>query len=368
MKSIKVIDLFSGVGGLSYGFSKDKHFSVVAANEILPDMAKAYSINHPSVKMYNCDIKIFGLKNLEQDLHIKRGDIDLLIGGPPCQSFSTVGKRLTSDPRGLLFQEYFRILREINPPVFLFENVRGLLSMQGGSTINTITSLFESLGYKVQCKVLNAADYGIPQIRERVILIGSKMQTAFIYPKQTHTSKKNHPYLKPHLTLSDAISDLTLIKSNEESFLYKCNPQNFFQKTMRYKAPNKVMDHNSPNNNMHLVKLMNTLPDGGTPADLPINLRPKSGFKNTYCRLWWNKPSTTITRNLSTPSSSRCIHPKAPRPLTTREGARLQCFPDNYVFYGSRTSKNLQIGNAVPTLLSIALKNSIKQHFQENSI
>ena len=108
------------------------------------------------------------------------------------------------------------------------------------------------------------------------------------------------------------------------------------------------------------------LPDGGTPEDLPEDLRPKSGFKNTYCRLWWNKPCTTITRNLSTPSSSRCIHPKAPRPLTTREGARLQSFPDDYVFCGSRASKNLQIGEAVPPKLASALAASIEKHFKDN--
>jgi DNA (cytosine-5)-methyltransferase 1 len=112
---------------------------------------------------------------------------------------------------------------------------------------------------------------------------------------------------------------------------------------------------------------MELLPEGGSPEDLPPELRPSSGFKNTYCRLWWDRPSTTITRNLGTPSSSRCIHPRAPRPLTTREGARLQCFPDRYMFAGSRSEWNLQIGNAVPTVLSIALKDQIKAHFAENN-
>lgn len=114
-----------------------------------------------------------------------------------------------------------------------------------------------------------------------------------------------------------------------------------------------------------LVKIMELLPDGGTPEDLPKELRPTSGYKNTYCRLWWNRPSTTITRNLSTPSSSRCIHPKAPRPLTTREGARIQCFPDSYQFYGSRSDRNLQIGNAVPTVLSSALAGAILSNFKK---
>ena len=266
-----------------------------------------------------------------------------------------------------LFQEYYRVLKELNPKVFLFENVKGLLSMQKGELLKTILSLFKSLGYKVKYEVLNSADYGVPQIRERVIIIGTKLEHEFEYPPPTHSNSNNNIFnqdLKPYLSLSEAISDLPFIKSNEESFEYSTKPMNDFQKLMRVNAPKKLMDHNAPKNNDKLVQLMQHLPDGGTPQDVPEELRPKSGFKNTYCRLWWKRPAPTITRNLSTPSSSRCIHPKAPRPLTTREGARIQCFSDNYIFYGSRSSKNLQIGNAVPTFLSIALKNSIKQHLE----
>lgn len=371
VKKIKIIDLFSGVGGLSYGFAHDDSFEIIAANEILPKMAKAYELNHPSVKMYCKDIKDFGLFDLQKDFNINEGDIDLVIGGPPCQAYSTVGKRLIDDPRGKLFQEYYRVLKEVKPKVFLFENVKGLLSMQKGELLKTIISLFESLEYKVQYKVLNSADYGVPQIRERVIILGTKQNIPFQYPEPTHFNSEIgenlfNQYLRPYLTLSDAISDLPFIKAGEESFTYSSPPKNEFQKLMRKNAPDKLMDHNAPNNNEKLVKLMESLPDGGSPLDLPIELRPKSGFANTYCRLWWKRPSTTITRNLSTPSSSRCIHPIAPRPLTTREGARIQCFPDNYIFFGSRGDKNLQIGNAVPTFLSIALKDAIKNHFEDN--
>ena len=371
MKKNKIIDLFSGVGGLSYGFAHDDFYEIISANEILKDMAKAYSLNHPTVKMYDCDIKDFGIKNLTDDLKIEEGDIDLIVGGPPCQAFSTVGKRLIDDPRGKLFQEYYRVLEEVKPKVFLFENVKGLLSMQKGELLKTIMSFFESLGYKVQYQVLNSADYGAPQIRERVIIIGTKLNKKFNYPEKTHRDLNDNDILnkdlKPYLTLSEAIGDLPFIKSNEESFEYNGEPQNDFQKLMRKNAPERIMDHNAPKNNEKLVKLMECLPDGGTPEDLPEELRPTSGFKNTYCRLWWKRPSPTITRNLSTPSSSRCIHPIAPRPLTTREGARIQCFPDNYLFYGGRSSKNLQIGNAVPTFLSAALSKAIKKHFIENS-
>jgi len=368
-KKLKVIDLFSGVGGLSYGFAHDDNFEIVAANEILPNMAKAYSLNHPTAKVYAEDIKDFSAEKVEKDLGIKASEIDIIVGGPPCQAYSTVGKRLIDDPRGKLFQEYYRVLKEFNPKLFLFENVKGLLSMQDGELLKTIISLFESLGYKVKYKLLNAADYGAPQIRERVIIIGSKLKTEFEYPEPTHYNPEDENNLfknslKPYLTLAEAISDLPFIKTNEESFEYADKPQNDFQKLMRKNAPEKLMDHNSPKNNDKLVKIMESLPDGGTPEDLPESLRPTSGFKNTYCRLWWERPSTTITRNLSTPSSSRCIHPKAPRPLTTREGARIQCFPDDYQFYGSRGDRNLQIGNAVPTFLSNAVAKAILNNFK----
>ena len=368
---LKVIDLFSGVGGLSYGFAHDDNFEIIAANEILPNMAKAYSLNHPTAKVYTEDIKDFNAAKIEKDLNIKPSEIDIIVGGPPCQAYSTVGKRLIDDPRGKLFQEYYRVLKEFNPKLFLFENVRGLLSMQGGELLKTIISLFESLGYKVQYKLLNAADYGAPQIRERVVIIGSKLKNEFQYPGPTHynlNEKTNlfNQKLKPYLTLEEAISDLPFIKSNEASFEYSSEPQNDFQKFMRKNAPIKVMDHNSPKNNENIVKIMELLPDGGTPEDLPEELRPTSGFKNTYSRLWWKRPAPTITRNLSTPSSSRCIHPKAPRPLTTREGARIQCFPDDYQFFGSRGDRNLQIGNAVPTFLSTSIAKSILNAFKNS--
>lgn len=367
----KVIDIFSGVGGLSYGFAHDKSFEIVAANEILKPMAKAYSLNHPTVKIYNCDIKDFGLKNLNADLGIKEGDIDIVVGGPPCQAYSTVGKRDEGDERGMLFQQYYRILSELKPKMFVFENVKGLLSMQGGKLVRNIISLFESLGYHVDIKQLNAADYGAPQIRERVIIVGNNFGEVFPYPQPTHYNPEDpssyRKGLKPYVTLGEAIGDLTVIGTNEEGFDYAKAPENDYQRLMRKNAPDRIMDHNSPNNNPKLVALMKALPDGGTPLDVPEELRPSSGFANCYCRLWWNRPSTTITRNFGCVSSGRCVHPKSPRPLTTREGARIQGFPDDYMFFGSKNDKNLQIGNAVPTFLSTAIKDAIKEFLDKYS-
>jgi len=247
--------------------------------------------------------------------------------------------------------------------------VRGLLSMGGGELLETIIALFESLGYRVQYQLLNAADFGAPQIRERVIIVGSKLRADFAYPRRTHCAADGAtdvsvPDLKPHLTLGEAIGDLPLIGAGQRASDYATKPQNDFQRLMRRNAPDELPDHNAPANNAKLVRMMELLPEGGSAHDLPAKFKPTSGFKNTYCRLWWNRPSTTITRNLGTPSSSRCIHPCAARPLTTREGARLQCFPDDYQFYGSRGDRNLQVGNAVPTFLSIPLAKSILAAFR----
>ncbi len=367
-----VIDLFAGVGGLSYGFAHDPDFNILAANEILPNMAMAYKLNHPTVMMYNKDIKDFSMEDLKNDLCIDNDGIDIIVGGPPCQAYSTVGKRLIDDPRGKLFQEYYRVLSEVRPKAFVFENVRGLISMQGGNLIMQIIELFKSLGYNVKWQLLNAADYGTPQIRERVIIVGSLYNDKFEYPQPTHgevgsnsSDLFSQSTLLPYVTLGEALGDLPEIENGGYGDTYKCEPQNEYQRLMRRNAPAKILDHEVPKNNEKMVKLMEALPDGGTPQDLPEELRPTSGFANTYCRLWWDKPSTTITRNLGCPSSSRCIHPKSARPLSTREGARLQGFPDDYQFYGPRASKNLQIGNAVPTFLSTAIKNAIKAYLSD---
>ncbi|MCI5681636.1 MAG: DNA cytosine methyltransferase [Paludibacteraceae bacterium] len=364
----KVIDLFAGVGGLSYGFAHDDDFEIIAANEILFPMAKAYSENHPKVKMYNKDIRDFSIDDLTRDLGICKGDVDVVVGGPPCQAYSTVGKRLIDDPRGKLFQEYYRMLTELRPKVFVFENVKGLLSMCGGELIHTILNLFGSLGYDMNIRLLNAADYGTPQIRERVILVGTLLGGKFEYPRPTHYDPNVGviPGLKPYLTVGEAIGDLPVVSNGGAAYEYACEPQNDYQRLMRTHAPKQIMDQNVSQNGEHLVRLMEALPDGGSPEDIPVELRPKSGFKNCYCRLWWNRPSTTITRNLGCVSSSRCVHPKQPRPLTTREGARLQGFPDDYIFYGTRSEKNLQIGNAVPTFLSCAIKDSVKAYLDKN--
>lgn len=367
-KKITVIDLFAGVGGLSFGFEKDDHFQVLAANEILPNMAKAYELNHPNVRMYTDDIgNLTGSKILD-DCELKAGELDILVGGPPCQAYSTVGKRLLDDPRGKLFQDYYRLLKDLKPKVFIYENVSGLLSMNGGTLLPHIMELFSSLGYKVQKRLLNAADFGAPQIRERVIIFGTSLDRDFHYPEPTHIDPnmlRPDQNLRPWVTLRDALSDLPPLENGGKATKYATAPQNEYQREMRENAPSEIENHFVAKNGEHLVELMKLIAEGSSAWDLPKHQQPSSGFKNTYARLWWDRPSTTITRNLGTPSSSRCIHPTQNRALSTREGARLQGFPDNYKFFGSKSDMNLQIGNAVPTQLSRALARQLGIYFND---
>ena len=357
--SYNVVDLFAGVGGLSYGFAHSSEFNIVLANEWIPDIAKAYTLNHPTVEVLNIDICDLTEELLKEKLDEK--SIDIVVGGPPCQSYSTAGKR-EMDARANLFMEYKRILTILEPKLFIFENVVGMLSMDSGRLFKKIQAEFNSIGYDLKYKVLNAAEYGVPQTRERVILVGYKGKNEFEFPTITHGNG-----LLPYVTLEDAIGDLPELKSNESANFYKYAPNNDFLRFVREGASDVVMEHKSSKNGEHLIKIMETLKDGEGKESLPEEIRPKKSFGNSYAKLWWKRPATTITRNFACPSSARCIHPRDSRALTIREGARLQSFPDTYKFYGADGMKRLEIGNAVPPLLSIALAKQVLEFLNKLS-
>ena len=352
MSTYKIMDLFAGVGGLSYGFAHLPEFKILAANEIEKDIAAAYKLNHPGVAMLNCDINDLTEDMLTEALNGEQ--IDIVVGGPPCQSYSTLGKRQMDD-RANLFLQYKRVLKLLNPRAFVFENVVGILSMDRGRLFCRVQEEFRELGYTLKYQVLNAADYGVPQQRERVILVGFRGENRYEFPAPTH----GHG-LKPHVTLRQAIGDLPVIKSGQTDNRYAREADNEFLRFVR-RSDEELTEHSAPKNGAHLIKIMETLQDGQSKNDLPENIRPKSGYGNTYAKLWWDRPSTTITRNFACPSSSRCIHPRDSRAMSIREGARLQSFPDDYKFYGSDGMKRLEIGNAVPPLLSMAIAEQMKE-------
>jgi len=353
------VELFAGAGGLSLGLEK-AGFNVVLANEIEKDFATTFSLNHKNTKMICDDIHNIDFKEELKKLNISQ--VDLLSGGPPCQGFSTVGSKNEKDKRNSLFYEYIRAVFEIEPNYVIFENVSGFKTMYKGRAYKTLISELLELGYKTVSAILDASDFGLPQIRKRMIVIGWKKSLKRVdLPTPTHCSEENILSLPKKLTLMDAISDLPQLKANEEKNYYETEPLNKYQKRMRENS--KILtEHNSSNYGEKMLEILSLIPYGGTVNDLPVRLRPKKYFSNTYARLLPDKPSPTITRNFGTPSSSRCVHPYQDRALSTREGARLQGFPDNYIFYGSKTSKNLQIGNAVPPIFGEIIAKKIIEH------
>ncbi|HEL2459649.1 DNA cytosine methyltransferase [Streptococcus suis] len=386
---IKVVDLFSGAGGLTFGFQKKNKngvfiarndFNIAFANEFDNNAAEAFRKNYPNIPMIHDDIANLTPKYLES-CNIDINNVDLVIGGPPCQSFSTVGKR-QYDNRAKMYREYRRLLSFIQPKMFVFENVYGLLTMkndQNGPVIRNIKESFQDLssfgdvkGYNIHIARLNAKDYGVPQNRERVFLIGIrtdlKLKSEWSFPVPITAEKP--------ITLREAISDLPKLGNNETTNNYSVAPLSEYQRLMRGDCET-LSNHTSRNHGERLRDIMAALEEGQGKNDinrmveegrLSKDLYLTSGYANTYGRLWWDRPSTTITNNLSTPSSLRCIHPEQDRALTAREGARIQSFPDNYQFVGGLQAINMQIGNAVPPILSIHLANSIKEFFVENEL
>lgn len=354
------IDLFCGAGGMSLGL-KSAGFVVKIANELEKEFAETYKLNHKETLMVQADVRRTNFSEILKN-NFSDQKIHLVCGGPPCQGFSTVGKKNELDDRNSLYWEFLRVVAEINPDFVFFENVSGFKRMYQGKMFDCLVDyLSNNLKYTVHSNILNAADFGLPQIRLRTIVVAHKPEFKFEFPVPQYGAD-NTIFVKKnsYLTLEDAISDLPTINSGEISSKYLHFPLNEFQLEMRQNC-NVLTEHCAPNHGESLIRLMKTVPYGGSILNVPLNLRPKSYFQNTYARLVWEKPVPTITRNFGTPSSSRCIHPVLDRGLTTREGARLQGFPDDYQFFGKKGSKNLQIGNAVPPIFAKVIGMKIRE-------
>ncbi len=350
------IELFSGAGGLSIGLNR-AGFQIVLANEVEKDFAETFRLNHQNTKII-CD----DIRNINFNKELKKisfPEIDLISGGPPCQGFSTVGSKNSNDHRNSLFYEYLKVVSEVKPKYIIFENVSGFKTMYKGKAFTALKKELTILGYNIRAEILECSNYGLPQLRKRTIIVGwKKGLPAVHFPEPTHYNGNNIFNLPQKISLFEAISDLPELKANDKKNTYKCEPVNEYQYQLR-DGQNELTEHNSSNYGGKMLKILSLIPTGGSVNDLPEELRPKKYFANTYARLSPDRPAPTITRNFGTPSSSRCVHPFQNRALSTREGARIQGFPDNYIFYGSKVSKNLQIGNAVPPVLGEAIAKEI---------
>jgi len=379
MSKPKAISLFCGAGGCSLGF-KQAGYEIIYSNDIDPIAVNSYKSNFPNTIVEKKGIQeIDFLKKINQ-LGIKKGELDIIIGGPPCQGFSTAGSRFWDDPRNYLLKEYVRSLSEIQPKWFIMENVEGLLTLKNGEYLEQACKAFINLGYNVRIDKIYSQEYGIPQRRKRVFIVGSRICDEFSWPKPLYPAN-GKIYKETPITLKDAFVNLPKptpqkdfkvkyeIRSNSELFEY-------------YKSDlGKVSDHYSKELSEIQRERITSLDEGQTMKDLPENLQHKSykkrsnrrvmdgtpshkrgGAPSGLKRLYYDEPGLTIT----SASIREFIHPLENRPLTVRECARIQTFPDDFEFSGSESQKIKQIGNAIPPLLAKIIAREIKERLNKS--
>lgn len=323
---LNVVSLFTGAGGLDIGF-KEAGFNCVFASDIMPQAELTFNFNFPETPFIRKDIRLISKEEIEKLIDNKK--IDVIIGGPPCQGFSNMGNKNSSDPRNYLFENYVQLVQTIQPKCFLFENVKGLFTMFEGRFFDKVVNAFLEIGYNISYSLIDSSKYGVPQKRERIIIFGTKINRPFKFPKP---SSKSFGKIKAFSNVGDAINDLMNLE-------------------------NKFPNHIPLNHNEIVTRRYKLIPEGGKlpkPEDLPEDIRRKN-FGNTYTRLHRQEVSSTIVPG----NNALPVHPVLNRSLTAREAARIQTFPDYFIFRGDRRSQCILVGNAVPPLLSAKLAESV---------
>ena len=386
---LATIDLFCGAGGITEGF-RQAGYQCLYANDSMPEAIATFVANHPNAWSECRDIEGVDPAEIRRRLKIKRGTLDVLVGGPPCQGFSiNAPERFLSDPRNKLFKHYIRFLQEFSPKTFLFENVPGLLSLADGEIFIQILREFGRCGYEVTPKFLFAAHYGVPQQRWRLILLGSRL--AKIHPPDPthyararanfrggknlvfHQQEEDKKRLLPAVTVWDAIADLPRLKMGEGSDVvgYTYEPGSAYAELMR--NPDGVtFNHYAARLSKQNAERMKHIKPGGSWRDIPHTLLPKgmqrarkSDHTKRYGRLRNDGLAGTIMTKCD-PHWGAVFLPDQDRSLTVREAARFQSFPDTYRFVGSRVSQYIQVGNAVPVLMAKAIAEQIRKHLQQH--
>lgn len=363
----KVMDIFSGCGGMSWGLHK-AGFDIICGLDNWEPALNTFKYNHPNAKVYLGDIQDYKPSIIRAELGLKKGELDCMVGGPPCQGFSKnvpATYRFLEDPRNQLYKDYIRFVEEFLPKVVVIENVAEIYNAFEGEVRIQIISKLEDLGYQVVVKVLFAPDYGIPQRRSRCFFIASRTGKKPYFPEPTNSKEPNNDLFDskpPYVSAWEAISDLPELENGEGALEmeYTQKPRNEFQRFMR-KDATILHDHITRELKGVQLKRMKSIKAGQGLKDLPQEIRPKSGYSGAYGRLDYTNVAQTITRWCFHPGSGRYGHPKNDRLITIREAARLQCFTDDFVFTGSYIEKAAQIGNAVPSLFMYNIANVLKE-------
>jgi DNA (cytosine-5)-methyltransferase 1 len=350
------LDLFCGIGGLTIGLEQAGIRSL-GGIDCWEDAKATFDHNLAPLRCMLGDLTKISTHQMGESFGIDPLEIDVIAGGPPCQGFSTVGKRDASDPRNDLWSAFGNVVAAIRPAYVVIENVEGLVVMEKGKVRDAIIARFAEMGYRLECRLLRAADYGVPQLRKRTVFLG---WLEGLRPVEFP------PLLREeYVSVADAIFDLPPLRASESADRYFGVPLTPYQQARR-KDVTVLTNHEAANHPPELVEILSHVPDGGNRKSIPERLQPKSGFHNSYSRLASWKPAVAVTSNMRKPSSARATHPTQHRGLTVREGLRLQSFDDDFVVLGSRTSQYLQVGNAVPPLLGKALGAAVLRAFRAN--
>jgi DNA (cytosine-5)-methyltransferase 1 len=387
MAKLTMVDLFAGAGGLSEGLN-EAGFETLYANELVPTYAATFRANHPDAQVESRDIREVDAAAVRRATGLERGALDLIAGGPPCQGFSiNAPKRSAEDRRNHLFREYLRFVEEFQPRAVLIENVPGLVSFERGATLDAILQSLEALGYAADVQILYAPHYGVPQTRWRTIIIGLRgtdrdALEAFPQPLRHAPMRINFTSrfggrdivslpreveLPAFTTVQDAISDLPELLNGEVGEAtkpYRTDPANDYQRALRQGSLG-VQNHEAARLSKLNMERFAHIPPGGNWTNIPIDLLP-TGMKRARRSDHTKRYGRVDPRGLASTILTKCdphwgayIHYSQDRAFTVREAARIQSFPDTYVFTGSRVDQYEQVGNAVPPLLAAAVGQSV---------
>lgn len=351
------IDLFCGAGGLSAGLEM-AGFTVLAGNDLFDAAGETFAHTHPHAKFIDGPIQDLSVERLMEVTGIRKGELTVLVGGPPCQAYSVYNhQRSMFDARATLFREYLRIVDGLRPEWIVMENVTGIYSIGGGEAVKAIKAELSALGYEVKEQILKTEDFGVPQERRRVVFIGNRIGVPISHPTPTHG-----PEGEAYVTIKDAIGDLPSLRNGEDPgpVPYAAEPGSKFQRLLRGNALT-VTNHAAPKLGKVNVDRLKHIPPGGSWRDIPFELLPagmkrakRSDHTKRYGRMTWDGLSCTVLTKCDIHWGAY-IHPEQDRAISVREAARLQSFPDWFEFAGSKTEQYVQVGNAVPPLLGKAI-------------
>ncbi len=358
------IDLFCGAGGLSAGLEM-AGFTVLAGNDIFEAAGETFARTHPRAKFIPGPIEELSVERLMEATGLKRGELTVLAGGPPCQAYSVYNhQRGMHDARATLFREYLRIVDGLRPEWIVMENVTGIYSIGDGEAVRVIKAELGALGYDVEEAVLRAEDFGVPQERRRVVFIGNRIGAPISHPEPTHGPGRPEPFT----TIKDAIGDLPPLENGEDPgrIPYRNTNPAPYQRQMRGNAV-AVANHAAPKLGQVNIERLAHIPPGGSWRDIPFEMLPagmkrakRSDHTKRYGRMTWDGLSCTVLTKCDIHWGAY-IHPEQNRAISVREAARLQTFPDWFEFSGSRTEQYVQVGNAVPPLLGKAIGEHLMQ-------